>query len=96
MNCKPGDLAAKVRLYRDDDVIPVGAVVRCIAYEERPHWKTRELFAGWRVEYAGAERDVDGHFWVCCDGCLRPLRDNDGQDETLTWAGLPNKQEQPA
>lgn len=33
---------------------------------------------------------------VWYDWELRPLRGGDGQDETLIWAGLPNKQEQPA
>lgn len=27
---------------------------------------------------------------------LRPLRDNDGEDETLTWAGKPSEIKEPA
>jgi len=33
-----------------------------------------------------------GYELTAPDHCLRPIRPNDGQDETLTWAGLPNKE----
>lgn len=66
---------------RGEPVKNLGRVVRCI--------KLELLFGEpcWRVE------DDDARF---ADNCLRPIRDNDGEDETLIWAGLPNKQEQPA
>lgn len=51
-------------------------------------------------------RPFDSESWVTdpmpsefvsvMDCALRPIRDSDGEDETLIWAGLPNKQEQPA
>jgi hypothetical protein len=71
MNCKPGDLAVIVRTERVDGKKYIGRIVRCL----HPI-----LDFGWIVE-----PNVPGFIGVH-DRCLKPIRDNDGDDETLTWA----------
>lgn len=94
MNCKPGDLAYIVRPWtRDQDI-------------GRPVTVLRRAVAGQVVEMRGggiakAEGPGDHAAWLCeasgagfpcfiADVCLRPFRDQDGEDETLTWAGKPS------
>jgi hypothetical protein len=89
MNCKQGDLAVKVRRSSELDTIPIGAVVRCVKYESGPHWLTDEMIVGWTVEYRDSIESPEGNYWHVDDASLRPIRDNDGQDETLTWKALP-------
>ncbi len=86
--CKQGDLAVIVRsIYRPECV---GAIVRCIEYKPNhdgaPAWIIdREL--GPPLVVGGLKRL--GDWWS--DALLRPLRDNDGTDETLTWRDVPRK-----
>jgi hypothetical protein len=78
MNCKPGDLAVLIK----SEFKPhnIGSVVKILRKAESFNgyfcWETSPVF--------------DGGTWVL-DKNLRPIRDQDGQDETLTWAGLPNE-----
>lgn len=89
MNCKPGDLAVVVHPCKQQ-----GRVTRCIrlaTYEDmvlhgvgfpsgRPAWLVEDLF---QYETRRAPLILDSY--------IRPLRDNPGEDETLSWAGLPKK-----
>lgn len=91
MNCKPGDLAIVVNCR---DVENIGALVEVMHFCGDGKWVVNELSdvfivrslkTGERTQ-RNKERTLVGR-----DDCLRPLRDNDGQDETLTWAPLPVK-----
>ena len=49
-----------------------------------------------RPDYFGLQWDTDlkenGSTVVVADRHLRPIRDNPGQDETLTWRDVPTKE----
>lgn len=84
MNCKPGDLAVVVKTHCEamdllGKVILVGAAEPAMAL---PHWRAVPPVID----------PKDGKEWVFADMQLRPIRDQDGEDETLQWAGLPHKQ----
>lgn len=92
MNCKPGDLAIVVggRGLEIDPLKMRGRIVRCIRilgpddllgrYDESdPTW---EVDLDVRDPIDGVRVGIDDNF-------LRPIRDNDGEDETLQWAGKP-------
>jgi hypothetical protein len=86
MNCKPGDLAIIVRArYKRN----LGAIVRVIDCAETK-WLDGKIGPGWSFDGPV----LIGTFGFVVnrieDENLRPLRDSDGQDETLAWAGLPN------
>lgn len=95
MNCKPGDLAVVVRsrLGRStgrivEVVSPAvpGEMARGFRFvpkdETGPYWRIR----GRVFLTDGTEIDE----WFAQDAWLRPIRDQDGEDETLTWAGKPS------
>lgn len=90
MNCKPGDLAVYVGA-------DLGLRGRFVTVVEEDAFVT-SVFGRkfWIVDPPLPRDDRRGDALAVDDLVLRPIRDNDGQDETLTWAGLPNKQEQPA
>ena len=76
LNCKQGDLAIIVR--SADEPQHIGKILRCVKFNESlgiPAWEF--------------EPEI-GHFWLCRDSILRPIRDQPGDDETLEWAGQPN------
>lgn len=92
MNCKQGDLAVIVRSYAGNE----GKIVRCVRLsyapcllpggaliERCPLWETDAVLLG----CSGRSDEFVPDFQ------LRPIRDNDGEDEMLRIAGLPNKQE---
>lgn len=73
MNCKPNDLAV------------------CVSASTFPQFigepsATETLGGGWLTD---PPQFVPGYVLpaVFHDSTLRPLRDNDGQDEALTWVG---------
>lgn len=79
MRCKQGDLAFVVS-GKD-----AGAVVKCLQMigevgQEKDVWETDKALA-WNF----------GDFFMCPDSILRPIRDNDGQDEMLRIVGKPEK-----
>lgn len=91
MNCKQGDLAIVVRA---NNPANLGKLVTCLEFipdkvftdpdgTERPH-------QAWLVDVEMTGFAGDKHYFIE-DFKLLPLRDSDGQDETLTWAGLPKK-----
>ena len=85
MNCKKGDLAIIV------NGANIGTLVDVI--EEHPLYG-----AGvWMVIAHGCGTANFGTFHPgeligCCDSKLRPIRDQPGEDETLTWAPVPHKE----
>ena len=91
MNCKQGDLAVIVRSFANNE----GKIVRC----QRLHSsEIRDLDGMYFYNGLGGphwviEGDVfsaEGfRIFTVADACLRPLRDNDGQDEMLRMVGLP-------
>lgn len=87
MNCKPGDLAivANNAHGQRDKLVHVE-----FAHTTPSWWVCTPLS---RIQCC--DRPHSGK--VCIfDGDLRPIRDGDGQDETLTWLDVPHKQGQPA
>lgn len=74
MNCKQGDLAVVAKATWHDVVPHLGRIVRCVRLVDMDGWQTEPELEPGRTVY---------------DGALRPIRDNPGEDETLTWAGKP-------
>ena len=88
MNCKPGDLAIVVRARVPANL---GRIIRVIVFNPNARFVNRPgVFGGW--EYEGEELIPSEPGYRCRavrDECLRPLRNQDGADETLQWAGKP-------
>lgn len=86
MNCKPGDLAVVVKGAAS------GNVVVCIDRFDGP-WAGEPRFEpGWRLDRLLVnERGSYNTYRV--DSALRPIRDQPGEDETLTWADVPKQLE---
>lgn len=93
MNCKQGDLAIIVKSYAGNE----GKVVRCVEYLGEVGWLS--VFTG-QIEYVptwGIDvplPGVEGADWpipAIADYQLRPLRPDEGDDETLSWVGKPKK-----
>lgn len=88
MNCVKGDLAVIVRSWSGND----GKIIRCVGFMGAQPWY--EHGRGW-VDEATWEIDQElpnGKGFVLnqiCDSQLRPIRDQPGADESLTWAGRP-------
>lgn len=82
MNCKPGDLAYIVGCRNAPELN--GLVVHVVRRVSDEAW----LCAGHAIERNAASWGVPCHIF---DRNLRPIRDNDGPDETLTWAGKPEQ-----
>ena len=85
MNCKPGDLAIIVRSIAGNE----GKIVRLL----RLHTGSSNYFFG------GPRWVIDAPVTDCwgfpinslADACLRPIRDQEGDDETFSWAGKPTE-----
>jgi len=74
MNCKPNDLAVISYPGNSYD----GYIVRCVQFVGGEH-------NYWRIDRLLPEQAQP---WIA-DCILRPIRDQDGEDQTLTWAGKP-------
>lgn len=81
MNCKQGDLAIVIR------GAAVGAIVRCIERYDGP-WLEFAFEPGWRLDKALPTLCGITHPYRV-DAYLRPIRDNDGEDEMIRIAGRP-------
>lgn len=89
MNCKPGDLAVIVRC---DNPINLGRIVRCESFNgaENLRGPDGRVYRGaWRIcpalpSWDGAITTVHAP-----DEFLRPIRDQDGEDEILRLVGKP-------
>lgn len=96
MNCKPGDLAVIVRCDYPENV---GRFVRVVcradgsefAWYEGEEWECEPATPVIGLNADGAK--TWGLEPVCLfDAHLRPIRDNDGEDEILRIAGKPVKE----
>lgn len=87
LNCKPGDLA---RVISEPETVLVGVADKIVRVTSIRGF-TINGTALWHYE---------GHRLVCACGCcrqidgigdnlLRPIRGQEGDDETLVWAGKP-------
>lgn len=95
MNCKPGDLAITAsRFYPEDN----GMLVEVIEYAHAGDYTAPDGNVwsaggdGWLIRSTGRDfQDEQGpsKFAVYSDSSLRPIRGNEGEDETLAWAGKP-------
>ena len=92
MNCRPGDLAVIVRsegsgIAGEISRLVVGRICRVVQLRA-PKLKSCTYPVVWKfeepmfVQFGGKKYEVIG----APDEILRPLRDNEGEDETLTWA----------
>lgn len=85
MNCKPGDLAVMVRSLAGSE----GAIFTCIRLAtsdelDRSSFRTN-IGPVWKISKS-LMTDIGIAMPFAADSNLRPIRDNDGTDETLTWA----------
>jgi hypothetical protein len=81
MRCRPGDIAVIVRQFGAVDYSDaIGRIVRVLTVKSPGYWNLESPV----VIRAGA-------FVTVCDDCLRPLRPDEGTDETMTWAGKPQE-----
>jgi len=85
MNCKQGDLAILIKSYAGNE----GKIVRCIAHVRRD-CAYEGVVDAWITE--PMLTNIDGEEIPTTDHRLSPIRDNDGEDETLQWAPVPTKE----
>jgi len=99
MNCKQGDLAVVVS---SACVENIGKVVRCLrlasqqekhdamffTFMNEPFWVVDVNLKTMRI----LDKQPHGYVALARDLALRPIRDSDGQDETLTWQPVPTKE----
>ena len=99
MNCKEGDLAVRIKAPEGyTGGINVGAIVKVIEYYGNGYMVTSinnvtvSVFrkALWFVEYQGEVKNHEGRRMVLPDADLKPLRDTEGDDETLAWKEVPH------
>lgn len=83
MNCKPGDLAILVKANFKENL---GKVCQVLAIEGEHYVAEFPSPVRW---VAGNGRTVTARRGLVVRERLRPLRDSDGSDETLSWAGKP-------
>ena len=83
MNCKQGDLAIVVRALDPRVNHHIGMVIRCASltysHDGVPCWRLETPVKDNRYRWGAVLLAVADHD-------LRPIRDNPGEDETLTWA----------
>lgn len=90
MNCKPGDLVIVVRVSRACDEPYIGRVLTVDRLEEDGEtWVTDPELPSLDPALVWGGDDQWVVTWY--DWELRPIRDNNGDDETIEWAGLPNQ-----
>lgn len=91
MNCKQGDLAIIVRSEAGNE----GKIVRCLKLLPNNHWiccKTgiHSFADGWEIDQQ-VRLFTGGTTNRVPDYRLRPIRDQDGEDEMLRIAGKPER-----
>lgn len=88
MNCKPGDLAVFVHSTCGNE----GKIVTCVEFvgemEFLAPWGRATFSDCWQI-YPSVNGCRGAKTEYIPDEYLRPLRDNGGEDQTLTWAGKP-------
>lgn len=99
MNCRPGDLARAIRPgpYQNKLFFVLHAAPVGVQFRLPDGYMHAAVEAGfWVVESAGAPVRADtelgsrmARYGVGADAGLRPIRDQDGEDETLSWKEKP-------
>ena len=84
MRCKPGELAVITSCGPQTGNL-LGAVIRVTAI----HPKFVDHGPAWRYEGRPLKSRVGVSVVAVNDCCLTPIRPDEGDDETLTWAGKP-------
>ena len=85
MNCKQGDLAIAIRSTAGNE----GKIFQCLRFiGQIPDFIGNDYWQIDRVLMSKHGYMVD----VFRDSFIRPIRDQDGQDETLTWLDVPSKE----
>lgn len=88
MNCKPGDFAIFVKSYANN----YGKIVRVTKLHIQRPFIDGTFRDAWEYE-GGPLLGIRGNpVKFVPDEQLRPIRDNPGTDETLTWAPVPHKE----
>ena len=90
MNCKPGDLAVIVKTTEAGSFL-LGRFVEVLSSAGADVWNVRlqrDIYNPVNGEFG-----TEGLAW---DGALRPIRDGEGQDETLRLLGRPVGEPQAA
>ena len=104
MNCKPEDLAVRVKAFHDS-YVKVGSVVRCVELNDftvvlqgSAGSPDIEATNTWNIEWRGCTRDARGLLMSIPDEHLRPIRDpgEDAQDESLQWLPVPSTEKEAA
>ena len=97
MNCVKGDLAVIVRSRAGLE----GTIVKCVRlHSSETHdlngvRMAHNLGPRWLIDAPLKSQYEDGEpvmIQTIADANLRPIRDNPGQDETLTWLDVPSKE----
>lgn len=92
LNCKVGDIAIRIK---DHELckIPIGHIVEIYAWRGKSYrrYDNRLVEDAWLVMYKGSKFSDTGHTWAISDSELRPLRPDEGQDETLSWKDVPTE-----
>lgn len=97
LNCKVGDLCIVVKDSLGKDL---GKIVEVVSFgdnwsdegDDRFHWRCSTLGQRFTCTYPLGDT-TDGQELVDIpDACLRPIRDTDGEDETLSWLPSPTKE----
>lgn len=86
LNCKPGDLAVIANVQNTSRTYLIGGIVRVVSLWSDPG----SSWPMWNIEGAPNHPEF-GLIYAIADACLRPIRDNDGEDETLQWLDVPHK-----
>jgi hypothetical protein len=99
MNCEPGDLVVIVSSSQTTSYGLVGEISRAaigmvsrVTHLRPPQSKSCSGALVWAFESPLKVRYVQGKTYTitgATDAVLRPLRDSDKADETLTWASKP-------
>ena len=89
MNCKPGDLAVIV-MAGPKTQHHLGKIVRVVSAHTGRSVKLRDLPHWDYVEPKLKHLDGTEIDWIH-DMCLRPIRNNDGEDEMLRITGKPQE-----
>lgn len=87
MNCEKGDLAVVIKGAAS------GSIVHCINFysEAIDVVSQKRITNAWHVKCRGTDKGRTGKPLCVCDSDLRPIRDPDGEDETMAWAGIPGR-----
>lgn len=91
MNCKKGDMAIVVKSVCGNE----GKIVTCLELIDDIQWIKGDLpdgvEPGWIIDTELIAYDGSKSNFIK-DSALRPIRDQPGEDETLTWAPVPHKE----